>query len=135
MHPLADPVRHLIDGLAREIKAAKTVPTIEKLRINILLFADDLVLIADSRKELQYLLDLAYSYSEKWRFRFNVTKSKLVVFKGRKKGQDSGAIFLGLQELERVEIINILGLILKATCRGNPRKTDLQRRLERGSQL
>lgn len=99
-----------IDGLAREIKAAKTKPTIGKLRINVLLFADDLVLIADSQKELQYLLDIAFNYSRKWRFHFNVAKSKVMVVKGRKAEQGSGALFLGLQKLERVDLFKYLGI-------------------------
>ena len=57
-----------IDGLAKAVKAAKTGGVSE---FNLLLFADDLVLIGRSRKELQKLLDIVVEYSEKWRFQFN----------------------------------------------------------------
>ena len=117
-----------IDGLAREIKAAKTGPTLGKLRINVLLFADDLVLIADSEKELQYLLDIAFNYSVKWRFRFNVAKSKVVVFKGGKNEQRVRTFFLGLQELERVEIIKYLGVDFESNLSWNHTKNRLAKK-------
>ena len=41
-----------------------------------LLFADDIVLIADDRKQLQKLLDLVFEYSVKWRFKFSVDNVK-----------------------------------------------------------
>ena len=52
--------------------------------INCLLFADDIVLIGKSEKELQSLLDIASAFVTKWNLKFNVSKSKVLVV-GKKK--------------------------------------------------
>ena len=39
--------------------------------MSLLLFADDIVLVAESEKMLQKMLDVVYKYSKKYRFRFN----------------------------------------------------------------
>ena len=80
-----------------------------KLKLNILLFADDALLLASSPQELQFLLDLVFQHSEKWRFKFNIQKSKAMVFKGRKPARKL-SFFLGLQELEIVESLKYLGV-------------------------
>jgi hypothetical protein len=98
-----------IDGLARAVKNAKTCEILEKLKLNILLFADDALLLASSPQELQFLLDLVFQHSEKWRFKFNIQKSKAMVFKGRKPARKL-SFFLGLQELEIVESLKYLGV-------------------------
>jgi hypothetical protein len=99
-----------IDGMARVVKHAKTREILEKLKLNILLFADDALLIASSPKELQFLLDRVFQYSQKWRFKFNSEKSKVLVFKGRKPTGKACVFFLGLQRLEIVESIKYLGV-------------------------
>ena len=45
-----------------------------------LMYADNLVLIADSPGELQALLDIAAAYASKWRYLFNASKSFVLVF-------------------------------------------------------
>jgi len=99
-----------IDGLARAVKETKSQGTLGDLKINILLFADDLVLIGQSRKDLQKLLDIVFQYSQKYRFKFNISKSKVVIFRGRHKKQKNDVLFMGLEELEIVDSIKYLGL-------------------------
>lgn len=45
-----------------------------------LLFADDLVLLAEDSQDLQKLLDVASNYARNWRFVFNSKKSHVFVF-------------------------------------------------------
>ena len=47
--------------------------------VPILLYADDIVLLASSSQELQKMLDVANDYACKWRFKFNTSKSNVVV--------------------------------------------------------
>ena len=54
-----------IDGLVGAVKRAQVNSALEGVKFNILLFADDVVLIADSRKDLQKLLDTVYEYSQR----------------------------------------------------------------------
>ena len=53
----------VIDELARRVKATGRGVRLGNIKINILIFADDIVLIAESMDDLQYLLDIVYSFS------------------------------------------------------------------------
>jgi hypothetical protein len=55
------------------------------VRVSVLMYADDMVLMADTKEGLQRSINLAYEYSKRWRFLFNVGKDKteIVVFHGR----------------------------------------------------
>jgi hypothetical protein len=47
--------------------------------IDILFFADDITLIANSEQELNTLLDITSKFADKWNLKFNDTKSKVMV--------------------------------------------------------
>ena len=101
-----------IDGLAKALKKAKVKSVFNNVKFNFTFFADDLALLADSREDLQTLLDTAFKYSECWRFKWNVAKSKVMRF-GPRKGKKKQVYFLGLQELEIVKIFKFLGVDLQ----------------------
>jgi hypothetical protein len=46
--------------------------------INCLLFADDVVLIAESPEELQELLNISNAFANKWNLKFTPKKSKII---------------------------------------------------------
>ena len=48
--------------------------------VKILMFADDIALIADSRESLDKLMQITFQYSKKWRFAFNYDKCAVMVF-------------------------------------------------------
>lgn len=74
-----------INGLAEEIKRRGRGVLYGNIRISILLFADDIVLLAENKEDLQWLMQITYEYSRKWRFLFNYDKSAVVVFDMNKK--------------------------------------------------
>ena len=55
-----------------------------------LLFADDVVLFAESAEELQGMLDVLEEYCRKWRFEINVGKSKGMVCGPERREEDEG---------------------------------------------
>ena len=55
-------------------------------KVNCLLYADDLALIADSEENLQKLLEVLHNWCKQWRMRININKTKIVHF--RVKSQD-----------------------------------------------
>ena len=56
--------------MAEEIKAAaKRIAWADK-RVCLLMFADDVVLLAEEEKDLETMLEVAHRYSKRWRFQF-----------------------------------------------------------------
>ena len=81
-----------------------------------LLYADDIVLLAESPDELQRMLDTVGEYAEEWRFTFNAVKSKTMVV-GTSSGGSSWRI--NGQEMEEVKVFKYLGLWFDRGMRGN----------------
>ncbi len=50
-------------------------------KLNILLFADDIAVIADSPQSLQGMLDTVSKWCSKWRLNINIDKTKVVYFR------------------------------------------------------
>jgi hypothetical protein len=75
-----------INGLAEELNAEGCGVMIGGKRMSCLMFADDIVLLADSKEALQTSLDVAWKYSRKWRFEYNFgkDKSEVMVFGGKR---------------------------------------------------
>lgn len=67
-------VNDLADILPNGVNVADTI-------IKILLYADDIVLLADSQAELQQMIDALYSYCSTWCLKVNLDKSKIIVFR------------------------------------------------------
>ena len=53
--------------------------------INSLPFADDITLIANSEQEINTLLDITSKFADKWKLKFNATKSKVMVVDRRQR--------------------------------------------------
>ena len=75
-----------------------------------LLYADDIVLFADSADELQHGLNLLLEYCNKWKLKVNVNKTKVMVF--RKGGilPRNLAFFYNEQQVEIVNKLRYLGI-------------------------
>ena len=70
-----------INDLLKEVEKAELgIHLGEGGRIGGMLFADDFVGLSDSKEQLQKLIDVVYSYCNKWRLKANVTKSVVMVY-------------------------------------------------------
>jgi hypothetical protein len=74
-----------INGLAEEIRKVDIGARIiarkrHAQRFSSLFFADDIVLIAEEKTNLEALMERAFQYSVKWRFSFNYDKCAVMVF-------------------------------------------------------
>jgi len=103
-----------IDGLIDFIKQSPLGVKFGSTKINILGYADDLFLIAESRADMQHLLDLVHLYSRKWRFLFNVEKSKVLIFTAKRPHRNVVPLYLGIGRLEEVTQFRYLGVELKS---------------------
>ena len=72
-----------IDGVAERVKKVGGARYGE-MRVSLLLFADDIVLVAESASELQMMLNEVYDCSREYRFRYNKGKSNVMIL-GRER--------------------------------------------------
>jgi hypothetical protein len=84
-----------------------------ELDVSCLLYADDIVLIAESEVELQYMLDAVFEYSRLWRFEFNAKKSEVVVY-GCSLGNGRKEWWLGGGKIKRVKSYKYLGTMVSS---------------------
>jgi len=72
-----------INGLAEEVNKQGLGAKLylqKDGKLSILMFADDIALVAEDRKNLEKLMEITYEYSRKWRFSFNYNKCSIVIF-------------------------------------------------------
>lgn len=85
--------------------------------INCLLFADDIALIAESENDLQRMLDVAYSFVNKWNLSFNPKKSKVLVI--GKRVNKSKRWHLGQNTIEEANEYKYLGVYFSRSLKFN----------------
>ena len=77
------------------------------LKIAILLYAGDTVLIADTHRDMQLLLDSFSEYCNTWKLKINIDKTKSMIFgKCRKKKK----FIINNLEIEKVDYYKYLGV-------------------------
>ena len=81
-------------------------------KVRLLMYADDIVLMSETKRDLQNMLDVVTTYSKKWRFRLNPKKGKseVMIFgtKPRKTGEDRIWKLAG-EEVQETESYKYLG--------------------------
>ena len=102
-----------IDGVTKQINRQGVGVKIQGRDVSILLFADDIVLIAEGPERLQKMLDLVYEYSRKWRFSFNIGKSNVVIFQKRGRRPADIQFQMGGEVLEQKKSYKYLGVDLE----------------------
>ena len=76
-----------------------------------LLYADDIVIFADSADDLQNSLDILYDYCQKWRLKINIEKSKVMIFRKGGRLERNTLFKYGDTELEIVSKYTYLGIV------------------------
>lgn len=110
----ASPVLYdlFITGLPHELRSRGLGHVYEgKEWTGMLLYADDMVLMADSHADLQRMVDVVQQHAAKWRYHFNAAKSKTMVV-----GQPAAIapIRLNGTALEQVDVFRYLGVDITA---------------------
>ena len=107
-----------INGLAEEVKSLGLGVKVDdgEGNLSILLYADDICLIAENPRHLQRMLDAISVYSSRWRFQINLGKTAGVVFgMSWKKGQETRLWYKG-RRVEMRDRYKYLGMIFH--CNG-----------------
>ena len=87
----------------------------EKKKIPALLFADDIVLMAESEEELKRMLQIVNNFGVQWGFNFDLIKSKVMVIG---KHLDSNKVWLlGNLEIKEVQSYKYLGIYISRSLK------------------
>ena len=81
------------------------------LKLLILLYADDTVIISESSEDLQYALSQFGEYYRTWKLTVNVSKTKVIIF-SKGKSKVSTKFYFENKELEIEDRYKYLGIIL-----------------------
>ena len=101
-----------INDLVKTLKQKGPLINVDGLLLNILLYADDMVLVADSEKDLQLLLDILHEWCAKWRLSLNKDKTEVVHFRPSRVNKSNTIFRYGQIELKTVSSYKYLGIIL-----------------------
>ena len=77
--------------------------------INILLYADDLVLLSETEEDLQCMLNILDKWCRKWRMVINMEKTQIIHFRYKQKPQTSFIFYLGSRPISIVTKYRYLG--------------------------
>ena len=106
-----------MDDKIKMIQRASIGAMVGRMRVGIIAYADDEVLISSDPVEMQRLLDIAYHHSCLWRYKYNVTKCKVLVYGKR---HYAGTWRLGDENVVGATEYTHLGIIMAP--RGAPRR-------------
>lgn len=101
-----------INDLAKTLKENGPFISVGDLHINILLYADDMVLIADNENDLQTLLDIMHKWCMKWRLSVNKEKTEIVHFRPTRRKLTRFTFTYGSEQLNIASSYKYLGIIL-----------------------
>ena len=75
------------------------------------MYADDTIVMADSKEGLQRAINRMYYFCEKWKLRVNNAKTKVTIFSNRKPIVSKYTFICGENELEIVHNFKYLGIV------------------------
>ena len=101
-----------MDMCSREINERLSSENVEIfVRIFVLLYADDTIIMAESPEELQNSLNMVKEYCNAWKLQINVTKTNVVIF-SRGKVRNLPSFKYGEDNIEIVDDYVYLGTTL-----------------------
>ena len=101
-----------VNDLANDIKDAGIGVKCGDDLVSVLLYADDICLIAESEQELQKLLDILNSWCVKWKMQVNTQKSQIVHFRNNAKTRSNAVFNFGDDRIDIVSSYKYLGLVI-----------------------
>ena len=99
-----------INDVAAEINNLDLGIQIDNKKVSILLYADDIALIASSDNDLQRMLDILWGWCRRWRVLINTSKSKCIHFRPFRHRRTEFQFKIGQSALETVDTYKYLGV-------------------------
>lgn len=100
-----------LNDLATGVKELNCGIDINDFNLSILLYADDIVLMAPDENSLQKMLKFIETWCNKWRMAINADKSQIVHFRHHSKTKSDQTFTLGNNNLQTVSYYKYLGVI------------------------
>ena len=85
---------------------------LESTQLNCLIYADDLLLLSESKEGLQSCLDSLQQYCDSWKLKLNIEKTKVMIFSYDKADASLHKFTFNGSEIEIVHKYKYLGIIL-----------------------
>lgn len=104
-----------VNDLALELKNMNLGIQVGDDNICILLYADDIVILAENEDNLQTMLNHIHNWCSKWRLKVNINKTNIVHFRKLSQQQTEFVFNLGDQILNKCSNYKYLGCILPYT--------------------
>ena len=101
-----------LNEFAKEIKQLNLGVKLGNVDVSILLYADDMVLLANNEHDLQIMLNKMHEWCHKWRLKVNISKSNIVHFRPPRAKLTQFVFQYGDKNLEIVNEYKYLGVIL-----------------------
>ena len=108
-----------LNDLNRQIKESSQGVLVDDISIHSLLYADDLVLLAKNREDLQSQLDTLDKFSKSLKMEVNLDKTKVMLIqkqKSRAKSKRNKPWKIGYKELKECTSYKYLGVTLKSNA-------------------
>ena len=97
-----------VDRLAREVKRLGLGVAAGGGRLSLLLYADDIVVLAESQEDLQKMMNAVHAFCRRWRLQVNMSKTKVVAFGS--EGTSNLCVTWGEDKIEEVDKYKYLGM-------------------------
>ncbi|XP_050392671.1 uncharacterized protein LOC126811173 isoform X1 [Patella vulgata] len=101
-----------INDLARGLNELNKGIDIGGRKVCVLLYADDIILLAPTESDLQTMLDYTAEWCKKWRLSINNSKTNIVHFRPKRKPKSTSQFQFGTQNIEYASSYKYLGITL-----------------------
>lgn len=101
-----------INTLATDIKKLNKGIDIDGQNVSLLLYADDIAIIAENEENLQTVLNCLNDWCKSWKMNINETKTKIIHFRKASKDKTSFKFNCGQKRIEVTEQYKYLGCTL-----------------------
>jgi len=104
-----------LNDLVRDINRSKLGVKIDDQYVNILLYADDIVILSESEENLQKLIDIVLHWCNNWRMSVNCKKTKIVHFRKNSVNRTNYVFKYDSKQIDIAPHYKYLGCVLEET--------------------